>query len=59
MHIYHNAYLANLPMTDPQMIGIFGEPNMLTEHHSLRWFMIRKRKIGGVAGISGNLESKT
>jgi hypothetical protein len=20
-------------MTDPEMIGIFGEPNMITEHH--------------------------
>ena len=27
------TYLLNLSMTDPEMIGIFGEPNMVTEHH--------------------------
>ena len=27
------TYLLNLSMTDPEMIGIFGEPNMVSEHH--------------------------
>ena len=31
---HKRAYLLNLSITDPEMIGIFGEPNMVTEHHS-------------------------
>jgi site-specific DNA-adenine methylase len=30
---HQGTYLLNLSMTDPEMIGIFGEPNMITEHH--------------------------
>ncbi|MHB1811847.1 MAG: DNA adenine methylase [Thermoplasmataceae archaeon] len=30
---HKGTYLLNLSMTDPEMIGIFGEPNMITEHH--------------------------
>ncbi len=30
---HQGTYLLNLLMTDPEMIGIFGEPNMITEHH--------------------------
>ena len=27
------TYLLNLSMTDHEMIGIFGSPDLLTEHH--------------------------
>lgn len=27
------TYLLNLSVTDPEMIGIFGEQNLITEHH--------------------------
>ena len=30
---HQGSYLLNLSMTDPEMIEIFGEPNMITEHH--------------------------
>ena len=30
---HQGTYLLNLSMTDPEMIGIFGEPNLVTEHH--------------------------
>ena len=30
---HQGTYLLNLSMTDPEMIGIFGKPNMVTEHH--------------------------
>lgn len=33
MDNHQGTYLLNLSMTDPEMIGIFGEPNMTTEHH--------------------------
>ena len=32
MDVHQGTYLMNLSMTDPEMIGIFGEPNMVTEH---------------------------
>ena len=32
MDIHQGTYLMNLSMTDPEMIGIFGEPNKITEH---------------------------
>ena len=33
MEEHHGTYLLNLSMTDPEMIGIFGNPNLITEHH--------------------------
>ena len=33
MDKHQGTYLLNLSMTDPEMIGIFGEPKMVTEHH--------------------------
>ena len=30
---HQGTYLLNLSMTDPEMIGIFGDPKMVTEHH--------------------------
>ena len=32
MDVHQGTYLMNLSMTDPEMIGIFGKPNMVTEH---------------------------
>ena len=33
MEEHHGTYLLNLSMTDPEMIGIFGNPNLITERH--------------------------
>ena len=32
MDVHQGTYLMNLSMTDPEMIGIFGDPKMVTEH---------------------------
>ena len=32
MDVHQGTYLMNLSMTDPEMIGIFGGPNKVTEH---------------------------
>ena len=31
--VHQGSYLLNLSMTDPEMIEIFGEPDLITEHH--------------------------
>lgn len=33
MNEHQETYLLNLSMTDPEMIGIFGKPDMVKEHH--------------------------
>ena len=33
MDEHQGTHLLNLSMTDPEMIGVFGKPDMVTEHH--------------------------
>ena len=30
---HRGAYLLNLSMSDPEMVDIFGKPDLITEHH--------------------------
>ena len=33
MEEHHGTYLLNLSMTDTEVIGIFGNPDLIAEHH--------------------------
>ena len=48
------TYLLNLSMTDHEMIGIFGSPDLLTEHHRQPLLTYQRKRINGNAGTGGS-----
>ena len=54
MEDHHGTYLLNLSMTDPEMISIFGNPNLIIEHHRQPLLTYQRKRINGNAGTGGS-----